>query len=63
MKKRQIKFNLLLAVMAIITFSCTDLKIEETDSIFVESAGGEFTGVPDVASSLTNLYGGVRGQI
>jgi len=63
MKKRQIKFNLLLAVMAIITFSCTDLKIEATDSIIVESAGGEFTGVPDVASSLTNLYGGVRGQI
>ena len=63
MKKRQIKFNVLLALMVVMTFSCTDLKIEETDSIFLESAGGEFTGVPDVASSLTNLYGGVRGQI
>ncbi len=63
MKKRQIKFNLLLAVMVIMTFSCTDLKIEETDSIFIESAGGEFGGVPDVESSLTNLYGGIRGQI
>ena len=63
MKKRQIKLNLLLALMAIITFSCTDLKIEETDSVFIESAGGEFTGVADVASSLTNLYGRVRGEI
>ncbi len=63
MKKRQIKFNVLLTLMVVMTFSCTDLKIEETDSIFLESAGGEFTGVPDVESSLTNLYGGVRGQI
>lgn len=63
MKKRQIKFNLLLALLAIMTFSCTDLKIEETDSIFIESAGGEFTGVADVESSLTNLYGEIRGRI
>ncbi len=63
MKKRQIKFNVLLTLMVVMTFSCTDLNIEETDSIFLESAGGEFTGVPDVESSLTNLYGGVRGQI
>lgn len=63
MKKRQIKFNVLLALMVVMTFSCTDLKIEETDSIFLESTGGEFTGVPDVESSLTNLYGRVRGEI
>ena len=63
MKKRQIKFNLLLAVMVIITFSCTDLKLEATDSIIVESAGGEFSGVADVASSLTNLYGEIRGEV
>ncbi len=63
MKKRQIKFNILLTLMVVLTFSCTDLKIEETDSIFLESEEGGFAGVADVESSLTNLYAGVRGQV
>ena len=63
MKKRQIKFYVLLALMTVLTFSCTDLKIEGTDSIILESSGGEFTGVANVQTSLDNLYNGVRGQV
>lgn len=63
MKKIQIKFYILLTVMAVMISSCTDLKIEETDSIFIESSGGEFTGLADVAASLDGLYGSVRGQL
>ncbi len=62
MKKRQIKFYILLTLMAVMTISCTDLEIEESDSIFSESSD-EFTGVADVESSLDNLYNSVRGNL
>ncbi|PIE48775.1 MAG: RagB/SusD family nutrient uptake outer membrane protein [Flavobacteriales bacterium] len=63
MKNKRIYTYLLFTSLMVTAFSCTDLKIKETDSIFIESSGGEFTGVADVESSLTNLYGGVRGQV
>ncbi|MCK0161533.1 RagB/SusD family nutrient uptake outer membrane protein [Allomuricauda sp. F6463D] len=40
---------------------CTDLEIEQTDSIFTDLSG-EFTGV-QAESSLTALYNSVRGQL
>lgn len=45
----------------IMTISCTNLEIEETDSRF-EDPSGSFTGV-EPASSLENLYNSIRGQI
>jgi len=61
MKKIQFNFYLLLG-LAVVISSCTDLKIEETDSIFSEASGG-FTGVADVTSSLDNIYNALNGQI
>lgn len=51
---------LLLAAFAI---SCTDLKIEETDSIFPPEEGGPFPGVANVDASLNNLYNDLYGQL
>src|SRR5690606_14762198 len=46
---------------ALALLGCTDLEIEQTDSIFSDLSG-EFNGVePD--ASLTNLYNSIRGQI
>lgn len=40
-----------------VIYSCTDLEVEEFDSIVLESsASGEFTGVADPAASLTAAY-------
>lgn len=50
-----------LSVLAI-SFSCTDLEIEQTDSNFDENLSGEFGGV-DPAASLDGLYNDLRGQI
>lgn len=43
--------------------ACTDLELEETDSIFREDSGGEFTGVSDVSSALANNYNAIRDQL
>ena len=48
-------------LVAFMAVSCTDLEIEETDSIFAESADG-FNGVADVKASLENLYGATIGM-
>lgn len=64
MFKKYIKRIGSLAILsALLLVSCTDLKIEETDSIF--SAGGDegFNGVEDVEGSLTNLDNNVRGPL
>lgn len=62
MKINFIKSFILLG--AVLTFSaCTNLELEETDSIFREDAGDEFSGVSDVPSALSNLYNSIRGQL
>ncbi|MBT8185026.1 MAG: RagB/SusD family nutrient uptake outer membrane protein [Eudoraea sp.] len=63
MKRKQIKFNLLLALSAILITSCS-LEIEETDSIIDTStaSGGIFNGVDDPTSALNNLFNGLGGR-
>lgn len=51
----------LLLTLLTVSFGCTDLEIEPTDSNF-ENLTGEFTGV-DPAASLDGLYNDLRGQI
>jgi hypothetical protein len=58
--KKTIKW-LTLSVL-IISVSCTDLEIEQTDSSFNEDLSGEFGGV-DPAASLDGLYSDIRSQI
>lgn len=61
MKRKQIKFNALLAFSAIFIISCTDLEIEPTDSIIDQATatGSIFNGVDDPSSSLDNLFNGL----
>ena len=61
MKKNRIKF-LLICALALNISGCTDLEIEETDSLIVNQTG-EFTGVNDVAATLDGIYDALRGQI
>lgn len=49
-------------VPGLLFMGCTDLEIEESDSI-IANQEGEFTGVTDVASALDNVYNAVRGQL
>lgn len=56
-KKSFLLFGAVLGLAA-----CTDLELEETDSIFGDESG-EFTGVSDVESALSNAYNSVRGQL
>lgn len=51
-----------IAFLSLLTVSCTDLQIEETDSIIAEGST-VFEGVADVDASLTNLYNDIYGQI
>ena len=61
MKNR--KYFTLIPACALFVFSaCTDLEIEETDSIIVNQTG-EFTGVGDVDATLSGIYDAVRGQL
>ncbi len=49
---------------ALISFTaCTDLELEETDSIFREDSGDGFSGVSDIPSALTNSYNSIRDQL
>ena len=50
------------AFLSLLTVSCTDLEIEETDSIVAEGST-VFEGVADVEASITNLYNDVYGQL
>ena len=62
MKRKQFKNYLLLALSAMFIVSCTNLEIDETDSIIDESTatGGIFNGVEDPDQSLTNIYAGIN---
>ena len=65
MKKRfynYLKPIFTIAFLSIITVSCTDLAIEETDSIIAEGSV-VFEGVADVDASITNLYNDTYGQL
>jgi len=57
--KRNIR-HLVLIGSALVLGNCTDLEVEEKDSVVVESSG-TFTGVPAV-SALTTSYADLRGQ-
>ncbi len=62
MKKVNFKFNTVLWVAtSFLVLSCTDLELEESDSLIAPS--GEFSGVADPASALEGLYNNVYGQL
>lgn len=50
------------AVAAILT-SCTDLEIEQTDSVFQDANDASFQGVTDPQSFVDDIYNSLRGQI
>ena len=56
------KSILAIALVSMIAVSCTDLEIEESDSIISEEAAGVFAGV-DATSSLDQLYNDTYGQL
>lgn len=51
-----------IAFLSLLTVSCTDLEIEESDSIIAEGST-VFEGVADVEASITNLYNDTYGQL
>ncbi|MBT8271209.1 MAG: RagB/SusD family nutrient uptake outer membrane protein, partial [Bacteroidia bacterium] len=59
------KFKVLACLMAMLAVSCTDLEIEQTDSIIDAggSDGGTFSGVSAVDASVQDLYNGTYGQL
>lgn len=65
--KKTLKFKLFpivsMVMIALVAVSCTDLSLEETDSIITEESSGIFDGVADVDASLTQLYNDVYGQL
>ena len=60
MKTKKI-YKILMCTLLVGSLGCTNLEIEQTDSVF-KNQTGEFTGV-DPAGSLTNLYNSLNGQI
>lgn len=56
------KSVLAIAFLSLLTVSCTNLEIDETDSIIAEGSV-VFEGVADVDASITNLYNDVYGQL
>jgi len=56
------KSILAIGFLSLLTVSCTDLEIEETDSIIAEGSV-VFEGVADVDAAITNLYNDVYGQL
>ncbi|MGW1456395.1 RagB/SusD family nutrient uptake outer membrane protein [uncultured Salegentibacter sp.] len=62
MKNKFIKSVLILGAIFSIT-ACTDLELEETDSVFREGSDDGFSGVSDVPSALANNYNALRDQM
>jgi len=56
------KSILAIVFLSSLTISCTDLEIEETDSIIADEEV-VFEGVADVEAAVTNLYNDVYGQL
>lgn len=64
MKKNKIKLHFIWALSSLVfVFSCTNLEIDPTDSVFSESEGGTFGGVSNPETSLNNLYNNIYGQL
>lgn len=63
MKKLNVKFYLTGIATLGLLWSCTNLEIEETDSLISEDVGSEFTGVDNPAESINGLYNNVYGQL
>jgi hypothetical protein len=62
-KQQFIKIGLLSLMSGIFMIACSDLKIEETDSIFTGGGDEPFNGVENPAGSLQNIYNGLQGQL
>lgn len=59
---KNLKYLFYSIISFLLLFSCTDLEVDEFDSIVIESsASGEFTGVVDQAASLTDAYNDLKG--
>lgn len=54
------KINIFLFGLIILFGSCTDLEVEEKDSLLIETESGEFSGV-EPAAALTSSYADLRG--
>lgn len=59
MKRNVLKFYGLTFLSVLVLASCTDLEIDETDSVITEG----FQGLADPASAVDQLYGNVAGQL
>ena len=59
--KKQIKFSVFFFSTFLVLFSCTDLEIEETDSILAENFNG--LSADEASSSLTNMYNSLNGFV
>ena len=58
------KFKVIACLLAMLAVSCTDLEIEQTDSIIdTGSDGGTFSGVAAVDASVQDLYNSIYGQL
>lgn len=62
-KQQFIKIGLLSLMSGIFMIACSDLKIEETDSIFTGGGDEPFNGVENPDASLQNIYNGLNGQL
>lgn len=60
MRNYFIKFVLSLGVIVAL-YACTDLELEDTDSVSRETIEGGFNGVSDVEASLVSAYNAVQG--
>ncbi len=60
MKRNQIKIYLLSFAALVGASSCTDLEVELDDAV---GGTGEFEGLADPASAVTQLYGSISGQL
>ena len=62
MKRNQFKLMCLSVAGLLLATSCTDLEIEETDSIIDRSTatGGIFNGVENVEASIDNVFNGIN---
>ncbi|MEZ4809476.1 MAG: RagB/SusD family nutrient uptake outer membrane protein [Allomuricauda sp.] len=63
MKRNQFKLFYITALSTVLAVSCTNLEIEESDSVFPEDTGGGFSGVENPGSAVDALYNDVQGQI
>lgn len=60
-KRKQFRFYLLALMAIALVISCTDLEIEETDSVLLETGDEGFSGVADVSSAIDQVYNSYNG--